>query len=161
MCREIKRGGKIAGFDTVFTGAMYLWARRCLRQQRWRVPSPSLSMTSSLSASLSGTWRRSGQATEHNYCGVKCGIMDQFASVFGKAGKLLRLDCKSFSTKSTPSILKGYCLLLVDSCVKHRLASSAYNKRRESCENVVAVLAKRYPRDQSSSAMLPSLSSKR
>jgi len=86
-----------------------------------------------------------GQATEHNYCGVKCGIMDQFASVFGKAGKLLRLDCKSFEYEEHPFDPKGYCLLLVDSCVKHELASSAYNKRRESCENVVAVLAKRYP----------------
>ena len=63
----------------------------------------------------------------------------------GKAGKLLRLDCKSFEYEEHPFDPKGYRLLLVDSCVKHELASSAYNKRRESCENVVAILAKRYP----------------
>ena len=86
-----------------------------------------------------------GQYSENNYNGMNCGIMDQFASVFGKAGKLLRLDCKSFEYEEHPFDPKGYRLLLVDSCVKHELASSAYNKRRESCENVVAALAKRYP----------------
>lgn len=81
-----------------------------------------------------------GQATEHNYCGVKCGIMDQFASLFGKAGSLIRLDCRSLEYKYFPFNPKGYGLVLLDSVVKHELASSAYNKRRESCENAVAAI---------------------
>ena len=85
-----------------------------------------------------------GQATEHNYVGVKCGIMDQFASVFGKEGKLMRLDCRSREFEYFPFDPKGYRLVLVDSKVKHELASSAYNKRRQSCENVVAELQKKY-----------------
>lgn len=86
-----------------------------------------------------------GQATEHNYCGVNCGIMDQFASVFGKEGKLMRLDCRSREFEYFPFEPKGYKLVLVDSVVKHELASSAYNDRRKSCENVVAKLKEKYP----------------
>ena len=85
-----------------------------------------------------------GQATEHNYCGVNCGIMDQFASVFGQAGKLMRLDCRSREFEYFPFDPKGYKLVLLNSCVKHELASSAYNDRRKSCENVVAALQKKY-----------------
>ena len=81
-----------------------------------------------------------GQATEHNYCGVKCGIMDQFASVFGKAGSLIRLDCRSLEYEYFPFKPEGYRLVLVDSVVKHELASSAYNKRRQSCETAVAAI---------------------
>ena len=145
VCREIqKRGGKIAGFDTVFAGDVPLGAGM----------SSSAALESTFAFALDDLFSlglskwdmaKIGQATEHNYCGVKCGIMDQFASVFGKAGKLLRLDCKSFEYEEHPFDPKGYRLLLVDSCVKHELASSAYNKRRESCERVVATLAKRYP----------------
>ncbi len=85
-----------------------------------------------------------GQATEHNYVGVKCGIMDQFASVFGKAGQVMRLDCRSREFEYFPFDAKGYKLVLLDSAVKHELASSAYNQRRQSCENVVAALAAKF-----------------
>ena len=85
-----------------------------------------------------------GQATEHNYCGVNCGIMDQFASMFGKSGKLMRLDCRSREYEYYPFKPKGYKLVLIDSVVKHELASSAYNDRRKSCENVVAALKNKY-----------------
>ena len=85
-----------------------------------------------------------GQATEHNYCGVNCGIMDQFASVFGQAGKLMRLDCRSREFEYFPFNPEGYKLVLLDSKVKHELASSAYNDRRKSCENVVAALQRKF-----------------
>lgn len=86
-----------------------------------------------------------GQATEHNYCGVNCGIMDQFASIFGKKGQLIRLDCRSLDYEYYPFDPQGYKLVLLDSVVKHELASSAYNDRRKSCENVVAALKGKYP----------------
>ena len=78
-----------------------------------------------------------GQATEHKYIGVNCGIMDQFASVFGKAGKLMRLDCRSREFEYYPFNPVGYKLVLLNSCVKHELVGSPYNDRRNSCENVV------------------------
>ena len=86
-----------------------------------------------------------GQSTEHNYCGVKCGIMDQFASIFGKKGCLIRLNCKTLEYKYFPFDPQGYKVVLIDSCVKHELASSAYNKRRESCENAAAAIKKNHP----------------
>ncbi|MBF1516840.1 galactokinase [Prevotella pallens] len=86
-----------------------------------------------------------GQATEHKYIGVNCGIMDQFASVFGEEGKLMRLDCRSREFKYFPFNPKGYKLILVNSKVKHELAGSPYNDRRRSCENVVKQIASKYP----------------
>ncbi len=86
-----------------------------------------------------------GQATEHNYCGVNCGIMDQFASVFGKAGCLMRLDCRSREFEYFPFDPQGYKLVLINSCVKHELAGSPYNDRRNSCENVVKHIAAKHP----------------
>ena len=86
-----------------------------------------------------------GQATEHNYIGVNCGIMDQFASVFGKAGCLMRLDCRSREFEYFPFKPDGYRLVLLDSAVKHQLAGSPYNDRRNSCENVVKHIADKHP----------------
>lgn len=86
-----------------------------------------------------------GQATEHKYCGVKCGIMDQFASVFGKSGCLMRLDCRSREFEYFPFMPEGYKLVLLDSVVKHELAGSPYNDRRNSCENVVKHIAAKHP----------------
>ena len=73
--------------------------------------------------------------------------MDQFASCFGKAGCLIRLNCKTLEYKYFPfdPEAAGYKLVLLDSCVKHELASSAYNKRRASCENAAAAIRKNHP----------------
>jgi len=88
-----------------------------------------------------------GQSTEHNYCGVNCGIMDQFASVFGKKGHLMRLDCRSLEYEYFPFDPQDYTLVLVDSVVKHELKDSPYNKRRESCERVARRLGMETLRD--------------
>lgn len=85
-----------------------------------------------------------GQATEHKYVGVNCGIMDQFASVFGMKGKLMRLDCRSREFEYYPWDPKGYKLVLLNSKVKHKLVGSPYNDRRNSCENVVKVISQHF-----------------
>ena len=82
------------------------------------------------------TLARIGQATEHKYVGVKCGIMDQFASMHGREGSLMRLDCRSGEYEYFPWNPEGYRLVLVNSCVKHELVGSPYNDRRQSCERV-------------------------
>ena len=145
VCREtIKRGGKVAGFDTVFAGDVPLGAGL----------SSSAALESTFAYAINDLngngidkfeLAKIGQMTEHNYCGVKCGIMDQFASCFGKKGSLIRLNCKTLEYKYFPFNPEGYKLVLVDSCVKHELASSAYNKRRESCENAAAAIRKNHP----------------
>lgn len=84
---------------------------------------------------------RTGQMAEHNTVGVKCGIMDQFASVFGQKDQLIRLDCRDLSFERFPFADKEHTLLLVDTQVKHSLASSAYNERRSQCETGVKIVS--------------------
>ncbi|WP_411274034.1 galactokinase, partial [Daejeonella sp.] len=80
------------------------------------------------------------QAAENEFVGMKCGIMDQFASMFGKKDHLIRLDCQSLEYTYIPFQLKGVTVVLFDTRVKHSLASSAYNKRREECEEGVKLV---------------------
>ncbi len=148
VCREIqKRGGVIGGFDTVFAGDVPLGAGM----------SSSAALESTFAFALDHLYNlgiekfelaRIGQSTEHNYCGVKCGIMDQFASVHGKVGHLMRLDCRSMEFSYFPfdPTKHGYRLMLVNSCVKHELVGSPYNDRRASCERVAAVLGQEFLR---------------
>lgn len=139
IIQEMKKlGVDVKGFNTAFAGDVPLGAGM----------SSSAALESCFAFALNdlfggnkvSKWDMvlAGQATEHNYCGVNCGIMDQFASVFGQAGKLMRLDCRSREFEYFPFEPKGYKLVLLNSCVKHELASSAYNNRRKSCENVAA-----------------------
>lgn len=85
------------------------------------------------------------QWSEHNYVGVLCGIMDQFASMMGKADHAMILDCQSLEHTYFPLPLSEYELLLCDTGVKHSLASSAYNTRRQECEEGVRLLQQVYP----------------
>lgn len=82
------------------------------------------------------------QMAEHTYAGVQCGIMDQFASLFGKSGMAIKLDCKSLDFEYIPIHLDQYSIVLFDSNVKHSLASSEYNVRRQECEYGVKLVAK-------------------
>ncbi|HEY1023469.1 MAG TPA: galactokinase, partial [Flavisolibacter sp.] len=81
-----------------------------------------------------------GQKAEHTFAGVMCGIMDQFASVFGKAGHVIRLDCQSLDYTYVPLTLEGFKILLLNTNVKHSLASSEYNTRRQECAEGVRLL---------------------
>lgn len=140
-----KRGVEVKGFNAAFAGDVPLGAGM----------SSSAALESCFAYALNNLFGGNklsqwdlvliGQATEHNYCGVKCGIMDQFASVFGKNGMLMRLDCNSREHAYFPFDPQGYRLVLLDSVVKHELASSAYNDRRANCEHVVAALKRKYP----------------
>ncbi|WP_420583020.1 galactokinase [Reichenbachiella sp.] len=81
-----------------------------------------------------------GQSAEHKFAGVKCGIMDQFASCMGRDGHVVKLDCKSLEYEYYPVDFKAYDLVLFDSNVKHNLADSQYNIRRNQCEEGVQIL---------------------
>ena len=148
VCREtIKRGFVVKGFDTVFAGNVPLGAGL----------SSSAALESCFAFAMNDMFNenkidkfelaRIGQSTEHNYCGVNCGIMDQFASVFGKKNCLMRLDCRSMEFQYFAFEPKGYKLVLVDSVVKHELVDSPYNKRRQSCERVAATIGVETLRD--------------
>lgn len=81
-----------------------------------------------------------GQKAEHTFAGVMCGIMDQFASTFGKEGHVICLDCQSLEYEYVPLTLKGHKILLLNTNVKHSLASTEYNTRREECAEGVRLL---------------------
>ncbi len=133
-------GVPVEGFDTAFAGDVPLGAGM----------SSSAALESTFAYALNDLFgegkirsmelAKVGQATEHKYIGTNCGIMDQFISIHGKKGQLVRLDCQSGEFEYFPWHPKGYKLVLVNSCVKHELAGSPYNDRRKSCEDVVAAI---------------------
>lgn len=85
------------------------------------------------------------QKAEHDFAGVKCGIMDQFASVFGKKDYAMMLDCQTLAHEYIPLKLDGYKLVLLNTNVKHSLSDSAYNQRRAQCEQGVAWIKPYHP----------------
>ncbi len=146
ICRElIGRGVEVKGFNTAFSGDIPLGAGM----------SSSAALESVYAFALNDMFgdnrldrfelAKAGQATEHNYVGVKCGIMDQFASLFGKKDQLIRLNCSNLDYQYFHFAPKDYRIVLIDSAVKHELASSAYNERRQNCENAKTALKKHYP----------------
>ena len=145
ICREMQeRGVDVKGFDTAFSGDVPLGSGM----------SSSAALESCYAFAINDLFgnnkvekvelAKAGQATEHKYIGVNCGIMDQFASVFGKKGYLIRLNCHTMDYSYFPFDPQGYCLVLLNSCVKHELASSAYNDRRRSCETVFELIKDKY-----------------
>ena len=148
VCREMMTLGiPVEGFNTAFGGDVPLGAGM----------SSSAALESCFAYALDDlfgngdtdrmTLAKVGQATEHKYIGVNCGIMDQFASCHGKANNLMRLDCRSGEFQYFPWEPKGYRLVLVNSCVKHSLAGSPYNDRRNSCERVAKAMGVETLRD--------------
>ena len=81
-----------------------------------------------------------GQATEHEFVNVPCGIMDQFISANGKEGHTLMLDCKDLSYNHIPMTDPNVSVLVIDSAVKHSLADGGYAARRKNCEDACAIL---------------------
>lgn len=85
------------------------------------------------------------QKAEHTFAGVMCGIMDQFASVFGKKDHVIKLDCRSLEYEYVPFKMDGISILLLNTNVEHSLAGSEYNVRRKQCEEGVALIQKFHP----------------
>ena len=85
------------------------------------------------------------QKAENEFVGVKCGIMDQFASMFGRKNHVIKLDCQSLAYEYAPFSTDGIRIVLLDTNVKHSLASSEYNTRRQQCEAGVALIRVQHP----------------
>lgn len=85
------------------------------------------------------------QKAENEFVGLQCGIMDMFASMFGKKEQVIQLDCRSLDYRYIPFDAPDLGIVLFDTCLKHSLASSAYNLRRQECEAGVAIMQKTYP----------------
>lgn len=85
------------------------------------------------------------QRAEHNYPGVKCGIMDQFANMMGKRDQVILLDCRDLSCKYFPLQLADHKIVLVNSMVHHSLAAGEYNARRKQCEEGLMLMSHNSP----------------
>jgi galactokinase len=92
---------------------------------------------------------RLAQKAEHEFAGVKCGIMDQFTNMFGREGRVVRLDCRSMDYRYFPFDMRDYQIVLCDTRVSHSLAGSEYNTRRSECAGGVSLLQKHYPKIES------------
>ncbi|MCC5930188.1 MAG: galactokinase [Cyclobacteriaceae bacterium] len=139
-----KMGVTIQGFDAVFGGDIPLGAGL----------SSSAALECAFAYALDQLWNtqlqklemvKMAQMAEHEYAGVKCGIMDQFASMFGKKDHVIQLDCRSLDYSHFKIALHDFELILCDSHVKHSLTSSAYNERREQCEEGTRILKGQFP----------------
>jgi galactokinase len=86
-----------------------------------------------------------GQKSEHTFAGVNCGIMDQFASVFGKKNKVIKLDCNTLEYEYHKADFNNYSLLLLDSNVKHTHLTSGYNVRRQEVEEGMSIIKQHFP----------------
>ena len=137
VCREtIKRGGKVEGFNAVFAGNIPLGAGL----------SSSAALESCFAYAINELFHNNidkfslaqiGQSTEHNYCGVKCGIMDQFAVGMGKKDCAMLLDCNTLKYRYSKIALEGASIVITNTNKPHSLASSAYNVRRAQCEHAL------------------------
>ena len=139
-----QRGATVGGFNAIFGGDVPLGAGM----------SSSAALESCIGTALNTLFdlkftkqelAKIGQMTEHHYIGVRCGIMDQFASIFGQKGRVVRLDCRNLEYNLVPFNPKGIEIVLIDTMVKHTLASSEYNVRRAQCEEGVSVVKKYRP----------------
>lgn len=140
----VKRGHAVSGFRMAITGDVPVGAGL----------SSSAAIECSVCAALNELFQlnlskidivKISQIAEHTFPGVKCGIMDQFASVFGKKDHALKLDCRSIEYEEVPLLLEGYKIVLLNSNVKHSLASTEYNARRNECGEGVASIKKHIP----------------
>lgn len=145
VINEIQKSGKeINGFDLVFGGDIPIGAGL----------SSSAALETGLAFVLNDIFDlalssfdivKLSQKAENNFVGVNCGIMDQYAVVYGKENNVFRIDCRSLEHQYFPFKSTEYQLLLCNSNVKHSLVESQYNNRRKQCEIGVEILQKHYP----------------
>ena len=132
----LKRGVQLPGFNAVLTSDVPMGAG--LSSSAALECATVFALNELLQTDLDRlTMVRMAQKAEHEYAGVMCGIMDQFASMMGKKDYVIKLDCRSLEYEYVPFKLEGLKVLLLNTGVKHSLASSEYNTRRKECETAV------------------------
>ena len=86
-----------------------------------------------------------GQQAEHEYVGTMCGIMDQFVAAMARAGHALLIDCRTLEATPVPLDTREVAIVVCDTRVRHELATSEYNTRRQECERGVELLREFLP----------------
>lgn len=140
LCDEIiKAGGNISGFDATFSGDIPIGAG--LSSSAALLCSAAIAINECFNLKKSREeWMYLTQKAEHHFVGTNCGLMDMFASLYGKENHLILFDCQHISFEYVPFDLINYDLILLNTLVSHQLASSEYNTRRKECEEVVNVI---------------------
>ncbi|MEO0580869.1 MAG: galactokinase [Bacteroidota bacterium] len=142
-----EKGMEIGGFDCVFGGNLPIGAG--LSSSAALESGVGLGLTQIFGWEVDRkTLALMGQKAEHTYVRVMCGIMDQFSSLMGKEGHVFKLDCRSLDYTYLPFPVEKYDILLVNSMVKHDLADSGYNERRQDSESGLAIIQQKYPEVQ-------------
>lgn len=137
-------GVQVSGFDAALTGNIPIGAG--LSSSAAVECSVALAMNELFAAGFDRfTMVKLSQKAENEYVGVQCGIMDQFASMFGRHNHVIKLDCRSLQYEYVPFNMDGIKILLLDTNVEHSLASSEYNVRRRQCETGVAWIQRQLP----------------
>jgi len=143
-----KHGKKPGGFDCVFGGDIPIGAGL----------SSSAALEGGIIFGLNRMFKlgipkiekvKLAQRAENEFVGVNCGIMDQFANLYGKKGEVILLDCQSLNYNLYPAKQKDLRILLFDTKIRRELATSEYNKRRQQCEEGVEIIRKTNPLIQS------------
>jgi galactokinase len=152
----LKRGHALGGFNLVIDGDVPLGAG--LSSSAAVECATALALNELFGLGLSRMeLALIAQKAEHEFAGVMCGIMDQFASLFGKKDHAIRLDCRSLDYAYEPLKLEGFKILLLNTNVKHSLASSEYNTRRQQCEEGIALVQKHHPEVRSLRDVTPQM----
>ncbi len=141
----IKRGYKISGFEVSISGKVPIGAG--LASSAALEVSTAIFLKKLFNIEVNNIeLAKMAQSAEHNYVGVKCGLLDQITSIFSKEGKATFIDFRSLEVKNV-DVAKGYDLVIVNSGVKHALVAGEYNERRQSCENAAKKLGEKFLRD--------------
>ena len=141
-------GIAVTGFDAALTGDVPIGAG--LSSSAAVECAVAMAMNALYAASLDKlTMVKMAQRAENDFVGVQCGIMDQFASMFGKQQHVIRLDCRSLDYTYVPFKIEGIKILLLDTNVKHSLGATAYNVRRRQCETGVEWIQRHEPQVRS------------
>ena len=139
VAQFVKAGIEVPGFDAALTGDIPIGAG--LSSSAAVECAMALALNEITHAGFDKlTLVKMAQKAEHEFAGVQCGIMDQFASMFGRHNHVIRLDCRSLDYSYEPFNMEGFKVVLLDTNVKHSLASTEYNVRRKQCETGVAML---------------------
>lgn len=140
----IKKGYKIGGFNLVLDGDVPVGAGLSSSAAVECATAFALNELFSLGMEKIEMVKMA-QKAEHAFAGVMVGIMDMFASMFGKKDHVIKLDCRSLEYEYKPLKLEGYKVVLFNTNVKHSLSSSEYNTRRKQCEQGVAWVKEHHP----------------
>ena len=137
-------GQPVRGFDLVFGGDIPLGAG--MSSSAALECATAFALNEAFSLGLDQlTMVRLSQKAENVFVGLQCGIMDMFASMFGRKDHVIRLDCQSLDYSYFPFKTDGIKIVLLDTHVKHSLASSEYNTRRQQCEAGVDLVRRHHP----------------